>query len=155
MPQTVLRFPVWKIEIVTGYCLILTHTHFIQALFSLFVFLETHTVLNKVNKAKTHHLHPAKGALMQVCCDQKFSFIEMIYICYSGVLTLLLKFHFVLNQITAVCSCCCWRSLCSAVLLFLAEVSFSLDQSTRLEHLKIEHLFNTPYLEINPPMIPL
>lgn len=114
------------------------HTHFTWALFFLFLFLETYTFPNKVNKTETHHLHPENKKRMKTKSEILANRIYFVIKSYQLEL-LLLPF-------------CPWLRVSFTVSFFFF---LRLRNSFGTFGPQLEHLFNTPSLEVNPPVIPL
>lgn len=145
-PQTVLRFPVCKIEIVTRCSLTHSYTHSLQSVFlvCLFCWRPWHTP-RLGNPGELHWRSIRKLSLCMVV-------VMMKHVCYSILpYTSWNQFH----------GRCCWRltmlhSSCPVVLglTLLWGFPFFWDSFGTFGP-QLEHLFNTPYLEVNPPMMPL
>lgn len=114
-----------------------THTLHLGSVF-LFLFLETYTYPNKVNKTETHHLHAENKKRMKTKSEILANRIYFVIKSYQLQLLLL--------------SFCPWLRVPVTVSFFFF---LRLRNSFGTFGPQLEHLFNTPSLEVNPPVIPL
>lgn len=134
-----------EIEIVTGCFLILTdtyigytHTHSSLGLcFFLFLSLETYTFPNKVNK--TENTPPTENKKRMKTKSEILA--NRIYFVIKSYQLQLLMLSF-----------CPWLRVSVTVSFFFF---LRLRNSFGTFGPQLEHLFNTPSLEVNPPVIPL